>query len=428
MKKLLVLAFWMPPILLPRSIQVARTLNSLAVEEGWTVTLVTADLGSMRYPGFVDTSLWNLYPASQVAGRYDVPLWPEDEGVLAFWRRRRMGRQLVAQPPMEVWRKRATPLLTSLAERGDYAAMISFAAPWEDHEIAMDVAKATGIPWLAHFADPWVDNPFLKKSDPARMAALAPVERKVIERADRVIFVSDSTRDLVMGKYPAEWAGKADVVPHGYDLAALNRLPPPPPRRGRRLRLVYTGNFYGDRNADLLLEALALLKATPEIIARLDIRLVGAADRSARLRAAELGVDGEVTFIGQMEYMDSMYEGLAADALLVIDAPMEASPFLPSKLIDYLPLRRPILGVVPADGESAKLLRRLECPVVSAMTPEAVAESLRDLILLSDGEGLAVSSAFLRVAEEFCIKRTVRGLSLAIENAIRTREFVGGRI
>ena len=40
-----------------------------------------------------------------------------------------------------------------------------------------------------------------------------------------------------------------------------------------------------------------------------------------------------------------------ADVLLVIDAPSRGpSPFLPSKLIDYLPLRKPILGVTPETG------------------------------------------------------------------------------
>ena len=45
--------------------------------------------------------------------------------------------------------------------------------------------------------------------------------------------------------------------------------------------------------------------------------------------------------------------------LLVIDAPADESLFLPSKLIDYLPARKPILGLTPARGASADLIRAL---------------------------------------------------------------------
>jgi hypothetical protein len=47
-----------------------------------------------------------------------------------------------------------------------------------------------------------------------------------------------------------------------------------------------------------------------------------------------------------------------ADLLLVVDAPAERSPFLPSKLVEYVGAGRPIAAFSPP-GPAADLVRRL---------------------------------------------------------------------
>ena len=68
-----------------------------------------------------------------------------------------------------------------------------------------------------------------------------------------------------------------------------------------------------------------------------------------------------------------------SDLLLVIDAPDDLSVFLPSKLIDYLGAQVPILGIVPP-GAAAKLLARLDAPVIDPRNPEQVASALRSML------------------------------------------------
>ena len=59
-------------------------------------------------------------------------------------------------------------------------------------------------------------------------------------------------------------------------------------------------------------------------------------------------IHAPVSYIQSLELMRS------ADILLIIDVLAEKSPFLPSKLIDYIGANKPIFGVTPP-GTSQKL-------------------------------------------------------------------------
>jgi hypothetical protein len=77
-------------------------------------------------------------------------------------------------------------------------------------------------------------------------------------------------------------------------------------------------------------------------------------------------------FRGRTPYVESLEAAVTADLLLLIDAPAEHSVFLPSKIVDYLMLKRPILGLTPASGASAEVLRSQGHPIVSPDNAHAI--------------------------------------------------------
>jgi len=234
------------------------------------------------------------------------------------------------------------------------------------------------------------------------------------------VFVNAHARDRVMAKYPEAWRSKAAVIPQAYDrVSAVEAMPE---RRGP-LRLVYTGRFYpGIRTPDALLQALATLNAASSLAGRMLVEFVGAdMGGSARL-ATQLGLDQVVTFTGRVPPPEARARGSAADVLLVIDAPAaDGSLFLPSKLIDYLPLKRPILGLTPAIGPSADLIRELGYPVVPPNDPRAIADALRDLLRLHDAQQLMASPQHDRVASRFDIATTTRNFAEVLDQARESR-------
>jgi glycosyltransferase involved in cell wall biosynthesis len=299
---------------------------------------------------------------------------------------------------------------------------LSFAQPWSDHLVGLRAKRQTGLPWVAHFSDPWADSPY---ATAGQRSAWRRIEEEVVREATAVVFVADETVDLVMKKYPDEWRRKAFVVPHGFESgrapsAAVGRRKTD---RSRPMRIVYTGRFYrGLRTPIPLLRALASLQSRVSLAGALEILFVGPHTEEYARDARELGVSRLVRFPGRLPSTEAAAAAAGADVLLVIDAPSSGpSPFLPSKLVDYLPFHKPILGVTPEPGAAAHLLRRLGCPVAQPDDVGSIEEALADLVRRWREGTIEVGGAFDAVAAEFDIRRTTGRLHDVLIHAFEDR-------
>jgi glycosyltransferase involved in cell wall biosynthesis len=237
--------------------------------------------------------------------------------------------------------------------------LVTFAFPLVDHIIGLQLKKRLELPWLAHFSDPWVDNPF-KKDDWFTRALNAYLERGVIEQADRVVFTSRETADLVMKKYEPSLQAKVRVVPHAFEPAlfpSFHELPSGP------IVIRYLGDLYLSRTPRPLFEALKRISSLePDLVKKFRFEIVG--DVQA-LRLEEMGLstlpEGLVVLRPRVGYRDSLSLMRSASGLMVVDAPVASntkSVFLPSKLIEYLGAGRPIIGLTPP-GTAADLISDL---------------------------------------------------------------------
>ena len=416
MRRLLAVSWEMPPMFGPRGRQVARTLGALA-PLGWQPSVVCLDPrpGGPHWRDGVagsDMPLPDGVEAIRVAS-------PEEWTIVrAAWR---LMPALRDRPDSKwVWINRAASAATTAAAARRFDGLVTFAQPFSDHLVGLRVHRATKLPWVAHFSDPWVDSPYLQASS-SRRAAFARMEGDVIREATAVVFVTSETADLVMKKYPDDWRRKVSVVPHGFDSAGA---PPSADRRPGPMRIVYTGRFYdGLRTPESLLRALAQLNGEQPLADVLDVTFVGPHVTGFAGAAAALGLDRFVRFHDRVSAAEARAMAADADVLLVIDAPTAGpSPFLPSKLVDYLPLRKPILGVTPADGASAHLLARLGCPSAPPDDEAAMRHAIAGLVRQWRDGSLGVEAQFDRVAAEYDIRRTA-----AVFNDVLTQAF-GARV
>jgi glycosyltransferase involved in cell wall biosynthesis len=168
-----------------------------------------------------------------------------------------------------------------------------------------------------------------------------------------------------------------------------------------------------------LLRALAAVNRETPLADVVEVSLVGPFVDEYRTDAAALGIESFVTFRNRVSAAEAARAAAGADVLLVIDAPSETpSVFLPSKLVDYLPFRKPILGITPPRGASARLLTRLGCEVAPPDDVDAIAARVRALIERWRAGALTVGPEFDRVAAEFDIRCTARQL-----HDVMTRAF-----
>lgn len=234
---------------------------------------------------------------------------------------------------------------------GNYDALLTWSQWHSVHLAGLELKRRhPEIRWVAHLSDPWVDNPLHHRPWFARRVN-DRMEQEVFRNADVIELTSDVTLDAIAQRLP--WVrAKAVVVDHAYDPALYSgETPTAGPLIAR-----YIGTFYGDRTPEPLLAALRSLKVGPDIVR---VELVGSVPRSMMRTAAWNALpEGLVSVRSGVGYLESLAAMREADVLIVVDAPARRSVFVPSKLIDYIGARRPIVALSPG-GRGADIVRAL---------------------------------------------------------------------
>lgn len=342
-RRVLLLSYAFPPMAMPESMLAAKRMGNLGGRE---VEVVSAGplTGWIRE----DRSL-DAYTAGRFARVTRLRLPP----ALRALPLGRLSRLLTAPDQLRLLNAAAR---RAVRARGlaRYGAIVTWSQWHSVHLVGLALRRPAGAPpWVAHFSDPWSTNPFFARGPIARRVNQGQ-ERRVIRAADRLLFTSEETVELVMAPYPAAWRTKVRVLPHAFEPALF---PAGPAERTGPLILRYLGSFYGPRTPEPLFAALARLRRrSPALAESIRVELIGSvapdmlASRTCRDLPREL-----VTVRPPVDYVRSLELMQGADLLLVIDAPAASSPFLPSKLVDYLGARRPILGLTPP-GAAASLV------------------------------------------------------------------------
>ncbi len=352
------------PLESPQAIQIGRHLAHL---EDCGILLVSggAGAGSAVGIGGLQHHLRVRDPTlmphlAQRIGRLVLPVYAKTPDGLGRWRAAVLGQ-------IDGW-------LAGLPVKPDVIA--SFGEPMSDHLIALEVKRRTGLPWLAHFSDPWSDNPF-RRGGPLTRLLNTRLERHVIAAADVVVFTSQETAERVGRRYDSQGRAKFRVVGHGFDA----RLFPAPGKREGKLLVRHIGSFYGNRTPFPLISALqrlALLR--PDLVTQIRVELVGSMPERMinTLQAMPLPA-GLLATVGPVAYGESLARMVQSDLLLLIDAPAETSVFLASKLIDYIGSGRPIFAITPR-GTAERVVRSLGGTSAAPNDPDAIAGELAKVI------------------------------------------------
>ena len=415
LKRLLAISWEMPPLSGPRAVQVTRLLRHL-VPLGWASTVVCFGPRSNRY-----NQDYTVDPTEGTGGAIELVRVPSPEEWLFFRALWRVCPPIKRLPDEKsVWIGPALQAARTRLAAEKFQALVSFGQPWSDHLIGLQLHRESRLPWVAHFSDPWTDSPYVRGFGWQRRM-WERMERDVAAHATALVFQNEQTADRTMAKYPDEWSNKVAIIPQGFDpLDARPAVPSPSSPTSGPLRIVYTGRFYpGVRTPECVLDALSQLKAKGDLSGRVTLDVYGFPFQPYAVRSEELGLSNVVTFHGRVPPPEAQAAARQADILLVIDAPSDGpSLFLPSKLVDYLPLRKPILGVVPSEGPSADLLRALGYPVADPLDVPGIAAMLANAIEAHERGRLGVSAAHDFTARRFDIRETSRAFSVVLNDIV----------
>lgn len=363
--RVLALSYFLPPALFPQSIQIGRLLEYLDGE----IAVVCAP------PANSALDAGNL--SRNVAFRLEV----EDKRFLSGLSAR-LARWFVpfygcVPDEMRAWSSRAERQVLAELDRRAFKPdiIVSFGEPMSDHLLGRKLKRALKLPWVAHFSDPWSDNPFRRRNFLSNIVN-RKLEKEVIKEADRIVFTSDETRDLVMRKYAHVAHDKASVLPHSFE-----PMPSSPRRLNGRITVRYLGNFYGHRTPAPLFRALQILQdRSPRLLENVRFELIGQTPGRMRRSSALRDLPKDlVVFLDPVPYRRSLQLMADSDLLLVIDGADDLSVFLPSKLIEYIGSGTPVFGIVPP-GASSRVITQCGGLVADPRHADAIAQRLGDVL------------------------------------------------
>lgn len=257
------------------------------------------------------------------------------------------------------------------------AVLYSSAPPWSGQLVALALARISGLPWVADFRDPWARAPWRETQAARIRRAAVTLERRVVNRADAILFATRTNRDEYAAHYGPDLARKFQVVCNGCDPQEFVDLKGA--ESSGRFVLLHAGSLYGARTPVPLFSAIALALQSGAISREhFCFRLIGSTNADFPLAASALGLDGVVEFLPRMPRQKILNEMASASCLVVLQPGTTVS--VPGKLYEYLAVGRPILAL-SEEGETSDLVRESGIGIAVAPQDEAAIEAaLRHLV------------------------------------------------
>lgn len=226
------------------------------------------------------------------------------------------------------------------------------------HIAALKYAGTSNIPIIANWNDPF---PSLIAPQPYGEGPNGPLPqcyRRLLTRIGRAaawhVFPSERLRGYMLKFLPETAETRTSVIPHMACQMPAGRSP----ADGRTFTVTHAGALLPQRRVDVFFEGLATFLARRGPARGLRVVFIGSEGGELRAAAQRCGVDGACQFLPEMEHERCARHLSDSDALLVIEAQMSESVFLPTKFVDYAGTGKPILAVAPRHSTIADLIDR----------------------------------------------------------------------
>ncbi|MEM7816744.1 MAG: hypothetical protein QXZ20_02400 [Candidatus Aenigmatarchaeota archaeon] len=367
---ILAISYFLPPYLYAQSIVIGRLLYYLAKNQHSNIFVVTAQEKSSVFKTQIYENFFDVFKKIIKVPYYYNRYEDKIKTIIL---------PLIYSTPdiHKFWNNLAFNKIKKELKDIKFDLIITFSSPQSTHLLGLKLKEYFNASWIAHLSDPWVENPYYNfKFLVKRINEV--LEKKVFFSADKLIFTCQETKDLYVKKYP-QIKNKFYVLEHSYEpLFCLNEV-----KYIKRdyLLLRYLGNFSKIRTPEYFFKGIKLLiEEEPKTIDILRFEIFGG-HRIVNKLIDRYKLNNCVKIIPFVEYKESLTLMQEADILVVIDANLKYNPFLPSKLIEYLGAKRPILGITP-EGASARIIKEAGGWVIFPEDTQGIKNTLIRIIQL----------------------------------------------
>ena len=244
------------------------------------------------------------------------------------------------------WNNFAYKKAVEILEKENIDTVITTSPPHSTQLIGLKLKETQNIKWIADLRDPWTDIYYYKSMLHTKWAKQKDLnyEKRVIEKSDKLVVVSDSIKQLLLNKSNLVKESKIHIIPNGFDdddflVSSKNN--------NSKFLLSYVGTITKDYPLDSIKKSISNLN--------INLEFTGKADEPTKLLLNEVA-----SFNNHVNHKESINLLLASDMLLLVIPKISNNKgILTGKLFEYLGARKPILCIGPTDGDAAKIIE--EC-------------------------------------------------------------------
>ena len=230
---------------------------------------------------------------------------------------------------------------------GKYDFIHSVCTPFSGHLIALEAKKASDLPWIASFYDPWYDNPYRPIKSKKLKDRDRRFEAEVAKNADVILHTNNAILEEWVDRY-GEWIRKKMFV-QPLVFNADTELKIDNHEVNSSFVISHIGSLYPNRDSVDFLKALRLLLLSyPEIKNVIRLNYVGTVTENDRHYVNEYGFDSFTKFVGFLNEKDCIPYFLQTNLFLAVDGKDARNIFFPSKILKYFYYGKPILGLTPS--------------------------------------------------------------------------------
>jgi glycosyltransferase involved in cell wall biosynthesis len=280
-----------------------------------------------------------------------------------------------------LWLPWVLPAALRELQRRPIRAIYATGDPFSSHILGAILKVRTKLPLVLDYRDEWTLDPVYRASQSRHRARFQFIERGqqrcVIDKADRVVVVTDSARNAFVEEYGA--AHKFLTIRNGYDTEDFETAVDPNLSRAN-FHIVYTGHTLDlIYRPDTFLGGLRQgLDRSPALRASLRVSFVGNLDHESRATIQRLNLEPWVRVVGYVPHAQSVGYLRHADLLLLIARRIPSR--MTGKVYEYIGSGKPVLVLANPDAEAVQLLTKAGTAVwVDPEDPSAIGGKLIEL-------------------------------------------------
>lgn len=246
------------------------------------------------------------------------------------------------------WIKQAEVKARELIAQKNIQIVYATAAPYSNLVLAANIKKSISIPVVMDLRDEWLDSHLIKYPTSWHKQKMKAIEKETLSYADVVTVINEPYKESIGKRYPdlAIQVIRQGFDPEDFELVSTDA------KREKKLVLLYSGLFYGDRKPDVFLECVSeLIQQNGHYKDIIELHFQGGLGEQTKLLINKLGLQDNVVDYGYLQHKEAVQNIKKADVLwLMVGHLQHSEKVTVGKMFEYFGTKKPILALVPKGG------------------------------------------------------------------------------